>query len=69
MQVRVFAGKPDNVERAINRWADDGGRRDVNMMMPLPPPSEGDVAVMIVFTPLPPTAPASKLAVPRGIVN
>lgn len=67
MQVKLFAGKPDTVERAINRWADDGSRRDVNMMLPLPSPVEGDVAVMIVFT-LPPSPGTPRIATP-GRVN
>lgn len=69
MQVKIFSGQPEAVERAINRWADDGGRRNVNMIVPMQPPGDGDVAIMIVFTPLAPATGAPKLAVPNGVIN
>src|SRR5690349_10813425 len=47
MQVKVFSGEAEKVERAINRWCDDGGRRNVLSMVALHVPD--GVGVMFVF--------------------
>lgn len=68
MQVKLFSGDHEKVERAINRWADDGSARQIVSIMPLPA-EKGDVALMFIFNPVIPgvVVPTSKIQMPNGV--
>lgn len=50
MQVRIFSGAPEKVEKAINHWADDGSARQVVNIMPLQA-EPGEITLMFIFNP------------------
>jgi len=68
MQVKLFSGAYDKVEHAINKWADDGGARQIVSIMPLPA-AEGDVTLMFVFNPVIAGVVVPQTRMPNGVVN
>lgn len=48
MQVKIFAGEHEKVEKAINRWSDDTPGAEIVSIMPLPA-EKGDVTLMFIY--------------------
>jgi hypothetical protein len=64
-QVRIFKGEHEAVEKAINRWLDDGpDGRQVVSVMPLTV-TEGQVSMMMMYQDPPANGKAPGLVVPK----
>lgn len=67
--LKIFVGKPEEVERLFAGWANDGTARAIVSIVPLTGLDAGKVGFMIIFNTPDPSAASRKIVPIAGVVN